>query len=345
MRLPKYISPSSLAIYEKDKREFYLKYLADDRPPRFPQTQPMSIGASFDAHVKSYLMSNLKGRAGDPRFELRTIFEAQVEAHNRDFAWNVGAYVFKCYLASGALADLMLELEQAMEEPKFEFEIESRIPHIDIVSGIPLLGKPDLFYRSRGGLRIVHDWKVNGFMGKGNTSPKKGYIMCRDGWDASVAEASRSHRTAHKDCQQTIVDGLHLNVAHYLEDIDVSWADQLAIYGWVLGEPVGTKSVFCIEQITKSGVAPAAGATSAQILLRVSSYRNRINAAYQEQLYKRLAAMWKHILCSNEGSCGFFADMDRAASNQLCASLNDYYKAYAGQGENDEWFQSITRQH
>ena len=53
MRTPKSLSYSSMSLYEKDKEEFFIRYLADKPAPRLPQEAPASVGASFDAHVKS----------------------------------------------------------------------------------------------------------------------------------------------------------------------------------------------------------------------------------------------------------------------------------------------------
>lgn len=337
MRSPKYLSPSSIATFEKDRTEFYLRYLAENRPPRLPQTKQMAIGAAFDAFVKSYLVGELKGRDSDPRFELQTIFENQVEPHNRTLAFSHGKWAFKCYKKSGALADLMLVLQDALEEPKFEFEIEGRIAHETSSDGIPLLGKPDVFYRAKNSMRVVHDWKVNGFYSLHPTSPRKGYVLSRDGWDDDAH--SRSHRTFHKDAQIIVMNGLHVNCAHYLEDIDSSWADQLAIYGWVLGEPIGSPFIACIEQL-------ASGGYTEYVLpkIRVSSYRNKISTTYQCNLFTRIANIWKKIQDCILNKEPFFDNMTLEESIERCKSLDDYYLAFLNTGEDkDGWFQDITR--
>ena len=137
MRIPKYLSPSSLGTWEADQEEFYLRYLADKRPPRMPQTQPMSIGSAFDAYVKSYYHKVLFNTV-DPEFEFDTIFINQVEEHNRDWALVAGKYAFDAYQTSGALADLLNELQKSQSDPRFEFTLQ------DEFMGVPLLGKPDL---------------------------------------------------------------------------------------------------------------------------------------------------------------------------------------------------------
>src|SRR4051812_14365124 len=112
MRKIEYLSPTSLELFYKNQQEFYLRYLSDKRPPRIPQDRPMSVGSSFDAHAKSYLHQNLFGKGHDPKFDLKNLFEAQVEPQNRDWALAAGQHAFDVYKRSGALADLMLDLQK-----------------------------------------------------------------------------------------------------------------------------------------------------------------------------------------------------------------------------------------
>src|SRR5581483_6216669 len=123
MREIKYLSPTSISKYAEDPDEFYLNYLADNRPPRMAQTQPMSIGSAFDAYVKSFLHQSLFGVGNDPKFEFQTLFEAQVEACNRDWAMVHGKQAFDVYKKCGALYDLMLELQHSVGTPRFEIDM------------------------------------------------------------------------------------------------------------------------------------------------------------------------------------------------------------------------------
>ena len=62
MRKPTYLSHSSLALWAKDKDEFYIKHLAETRAPRIAQEVYMSVGGSFDAYVKAALHERLFGK-------------------------------------------------------------------------------------------------------------------------------------------------------------------------------------------------------------------------------------------------------------------------------------------
>lgn len=327
MRIPKYLSPTSISLFHTDRTEFYLRYLADERPPRFPQTLPMAAGSAFDAFVKNYLVYALHGTVA-PEFEIEAIFEAQVEEQNRDWAFENGEHLFNQYKACGALADLMLELQQASSEPRFEFTVQQNVPHEGVIGGIPLLGKPDIFFETVSGLKVILDWKVNGYCATRPKSPAKGYMKVRDGFDLKEYKSSRNNGQAHKDCQPMMIgDGIQINVAHFLEDVDKSWADQTTIYLWILGEPVGTKAVVGIDQLC--GIPRE----DAKASIRVATHRCRVSEAYQVQLMERIGVVWEACISGNV----FEHD-----NEETCAKLDNYHKAFEGDTPQDEWFRKIS---
>lgn len=317
MREMKYLSPTSIDLFYKDRTEFYLRYMAEHRPPRIPQTMPMSIGAAFDAYVKSYMVAGLIGDV--ERFRFDTIFETQVEPQNRDWGREHGKFVFDEYVKSGALADLMIELEGAVQQPRFEYTIEGRVAHETQAGGVPLLGKPDVYYVNRHDAHVIHDWKVNGYCSKSATSPKKGYTKVRPG------------NKKHKDAQLLVMQGVEINAAHYLEQIEESWAKQLAIYGWVLGEPIGSKFLTGIEQIVGNK----------EIGLRVATFRTRISESFQLDWYARVHFVWSTIKSGH-----IFTDMSREESVARGALLDDYHAAFEDSDTAEgAWFAEATREH
>jgi hypothetical protein len=332
MRTPEYLSPTSFSLFYKDITEFYLKYLADNRPPRFPQTEPMSVGSSFDAHVKSYLYDKLFG-SKDPKFDLTTLFEAQVEEQNRDFALEAGRVCFDAYKEHGALADIMLELEQADTDPKFEFKVEGHVAHGDEVDGLAFYGYPDVFFHTKSGSAVIFDWKVNGFCSKGNVSPKKGYIMLRGPMDM------RGVHCPHKDAQMMVVNGLTINIGHHMEQIDESWANQETIYAWILGEEVGAEFVVGIDQLA-IGPNPDFKDHSTPPAIRIARHRCTVSKEHQFELFKKAAWVWKIIK-----SGWIFRDMTEDESRLRQSMLDQHHLAYEGEGQNEEWFRNSTRQH
>lgn len=333
MRTPEYISPSSLAKFEQDRKEFYLKYLADERPPKIPQTHPMSVGSSFDAYIKAYLYERLFGKGHNPQFEFEAIFEMQVEPQNRDWARDAGQYAFDCYKQSGAIADLMIDLLSASTTPRFEFTVSGIISMERRVEGIPFLGKPDIYFISKNGVHMIWDWKVNGFCSKSGVSPKKGFIKIRDGWDHSVHKMSRGCNSSHKNAHLFEVDGVIVNIGSPFEEIDIVWSDQLTIYGWLMGEPVGAEFVEGIEQL----VCRPSGTVN-RPWIRVASHRGYTSPEYQRGLFDRACKAWKIIKSGH-----IFDDVSLTVSMERQRSLDDYHKAFEVNDENDAWFNKVTR--
>lgn len=289
MRKPEYMSPSSLKCFEGNRKEYYLRYLADHKPPKFPQTRPMSVGSAFDAYCKSHLHYALCGNYGpDDAYVKDKIFEAQVEPCNRDWAKRAGEWAFKQYQASGALADLMLELSQSVNTPRFEFGIK------DFVHGsagtVPLFGKPDIFFINSQGCRIILDWKVNGFCAGSPTSPYKGYVFVRDSWLPSVRKPSQRNRLPHKDCWPEDFKGIKINKRLPMEQVDDEWGAQLATYLWLLGEEIGSEDIV-------TGIEQLCGVPTGDEfpLLRCASHRNRVSSDFQYHLHERYVFAWNTI--------------------------------------------------
>jgi hypothetical protein len=299
----------------------------------------MSVGSAFDAYVKSYIVDNLYGKGAKPEFERDSLFEEQVEEHNWDWARGAGNYAFNAYKQSGMLADLMLELEQATEDPRFEFTVEGNVVHEDMIDGIPLLGKPDIWFKSKGGANIIYDWKVNGFCGKSATSPKKGYMMCRDGWDHELLKPSRNEGAPHKDFIGKVVGGVTINTAYPFEKVDTTWANQTCIYQWVMGATVGDENIVGIDQIVAK---PMGGEYP---MLRVAAHRGIVSKEYQYELYGEIRHVWDtiHDVECEGGYPHVFTDMTRAENDLKCEMLDDFHKAFSTETEKDALFTDMTR--
>ena len=329
MRKPTYLSHSSLSLWTKDREEFYISHLAATRAPRLPQERPMSIGSAFDAYVKAALHEALFGKGADPKYEFDAIFPEQVEEHNRDWARPEGQYVFDCYKATGSYDDLLKLLEASMEPPRFEFKVDG------VIGGVPLLGKPDCRFvldLGEGPVHVILDWKVKGFCSKYTTSPSKGYMLCRDatGW----LKPSRNHGKEHTNFLAMKHRGFTIN-SGYMEGCNPEYADQLSLYGWLLGEQVGDESVvLCIEEIVSKPMGEGK-----RPLLRVANHRGRVSAAYQQQLLGRAQECWNAIQTD-----WIFPEMTREENDSRCEILEDQSVGLqSGGSEEDAWFNAVTR--
>lgn len=309
MKKRDYISPTAIKMFYDDIEKFYLAYLSETPTPREPQTQAMSIGSAFDAYVKSYLHQVIYGNNADPRFEFQTLFEAQVESHNRDWALDNGRYAYECYVKSGALADLLLELQEASEDPVFEIEVRGIVDGrregvTATVGGMVLLGKPDLFFKNKENHAVVRDWKVNGWCSKSAKSPEKGFMKLRH------SNGPTGHDGPHKEAVPMRYKGSLVNLNNTLDTVNRDWAEQVAIYGWLLGEPVGSGFLVGIDQLVCKPNSPYP-------IVRIAEHRTVIAPDFQWQLYERAQNVWDVI-----NSDWIFRDMSRLDSQAKCQMLD-----------------------
>lgn len=303
MRFPEYLSPSSLECAESTPTEYYLRYLADVKPPKIPQTNAMAAGSAFDAYVKSYLHEQLIGK--NPKYELRTLFESQVESHNRNEAWIVGAGLFSKYKDSGALAELMLQLSGSIETPRFEFEIHGIIgASIGTAVAVPILGKPDLRFITASGADVVYDWKVNGFYSNSPPSPTAGYIQLLSEGPSGWTRAGQ-----HKDAMIHDVHGIQCNIGSYFNQHDSKWATQLATYSWLLGAEVGAETLVGIHQLV---------CNRRDSRLRIAIHCSRISQQFQFDVLARYQRLWAKLKAQ---PFHFFETLTLEESQAKCAGL------------------------
>jgi hypothetical protein len=328
MRKMTYLSPTSISLFQENPAEFYLNYLADNKPARPPQTEPMAVGSAFDAFVKHYLYSAVVGK-GDARFDRLALFEAQVESQCRDKAFKAGEYCFEQYKKAGCLADLMLELQNSVVEPRFEIDIMGQVDGrregvLKDLGPVPFLGKPDVYFVNKLGARVIVDWKVNGFYSKYPTSPMKGYVRCRD--------VSQNYGQ-HKECFQQMWNGMRINIGCYLDQLNPGWAQQLSIYSWLCGEEVGSQNYIAgIDQLCCSvdSIRPFPK-------IKVAEHRLRIGKEYQHKVFAAAQDIWDRV---NNGH--FFREMTKQASDERCQFLDGFAKSSQKPPEdNDDWFRRM----
>src|SRR5574338_1589504 len=277
-----YLSPTAIAQFFKNPEEFYLTRLAG--VPREPQTAPMAVGSAFDAYAKSCLHRRLLG--ADPKYDFETLFETQVEPQCRDEARVAGKVCLDRYEETGALAALEFELRQAREAPCFEFEIKGR------VNGVPLLGRPDLFYINFEGCPVVFDWKVNGYYSKDGASPMPGYVKVRP------------ENLAHAKCDLQLFKGVYIHAADCLSALNEDWARQLAIYAYLL--KATPEYIAAVDQLV---CRPGN--------LRIAEHRLRISDAYQTRVLTEAAYVWDVV-----NSDHYFRSLSQEDSQARCAVLD-----------------------
>lgn len=328
MKAIQYLSPSSIGVWENDPDEFYLRYLADERPPRMPQTQPMAAGSAFDAYVKSALHAALFGKGNDPEYEVEALLVKQVEPQHLDWGRQHGKYIMEQYRQAGCLGQLLGDMQKAQGDPRFEFEIRGDVHGLvgEDIHGVTLLGKPDVHYVNADGCTVILDFKVNGYCSPKGQSPMAGYTNLRS--------AGRTNQGQHRDAQLMMHRGMIININRYLEECDKTWARQLAIYGWLTGCPVGSDFLVAIDQIA---CAPTAGGLPS---IRIAEHRTRVGPKFQWDTFHRAVAIWEIT-----HSDWIFRDKDQEASIAHTEMLDRRSKDLRGESApHDVWFSQSTRQ-
>lgn len=300
MRKYEYLSPSALSKYESNRDLFFLQYLCDFRSPRPPQEPFMAVGSSFDAFVKSAIHKAFYGELATQgsQFEFEKIFESQVEPHVRDYALEMGRHLFEQYEACGSLGYLLADIIQSQNEPQMEFDVRG------VVEGVSIRGLPDLRYITKEGVHVIADFKVNGAGSKTGASPQQGYKICRD-------YGSNTHNKSHAKYHPFVFNGLEIN-KHYLGEFVDYWCDQLTMYAWVMGEPVGGEDwVIRIEQIACRPI-PSIEKPRAKF----ATHMARSQSAYQQNLMARIHDCWNSIQTGH-----IFTSLSREQSDERCEIL------------------------
>lgn len=249
------LSYSSWSLWRNNPEKWVVKYLTDR--PKEPQTQPMALGSAFDARVKGYICKCL-GMV-DNTDEL---YELQVDPTMRSVVWQDSLELFRNYQKLGCVAYLLKDMEGAIVPPVFEHSITHELRFDD--ASIYITGKPDVFYVNRNAMRVVLDWKVNGYYSASRLSPTKGYV-----WRSSTG---RSHR----DVTGIIHRGMLISV----DGLDSTWASQMTIYAWLSGASVGEEFGVGIDQLIKD---------------EVIRHRARVTEEYQLALWADIAAAYMYI--------------------------------------------------
>jgi hypothetical protein len=121
-----------------------------------------------------------------------------------------------------------------------------------------------------------------------------------------------------------------VNLNKRLEEIDVDWAGQLAIYGWLCGEEVGNEFITCIDQLV---CKPTGGFPE----VRVAEHRTWVSREFQLDYLRKAKELWDII-----SSDHIIRELSFEESAQRCATL-DRVAEHSVNNENDPIFKEMTR--
>ena len=259
MRTPKYLSPTSFMLYEKDRDEYYQRYMSPAPLAKQVQTVEMAIGSAFDFSVKQKICTDLKQ-------ELPKGLKLQVDNPLvAEEALAEGKLVLDLYVQSGAYAALLIE--SAGSRMDMEFSVAG-ILH-SACGAVPLSGRPDAVFKG-----CIMDWKVNSW--RRGCSPAPGYVGIYD-------RSGPCPRRSRGDCVPVMVGGVICNLgAGFKPD----WEIQIGIYSMIIGQDLlgDGRVIAAVDQIVGPGSAG-----------RIAKHRAVIPVARIENLKERLFKAWEHI--------------------------------------------------
>lgn len=253
-KIPSYLSPSAVTKAIKMPNSFYLSRLSGLDVPRESQALPAAVGSAFDYLLKVH-MANTKFQ--NKKHIVDKMME-EVEDHQSE-AILAGRRLLNTYLTS------------AYDVKEFA-DIEVHNSHIVEYRDkkIPMFGKLDATSHGSGsfeGSVIPFDWKVSGYCS--DQSPKQGFFRS---W---------------KDGRPKVRHDLYREDMPF-ESIDVDWAFQLCVYGWLIGYKVGEPFQVRIDQLSYR-----------QGNITVTQYRGVISEEFQILTFNRAYQIWEAI---NSGS-------------------------------------------
>ena len=123
---------------------------------------------------------------------------------------------------------------------------------------------------------------------------------------------SRNHNKAHENYPPYDHHGFEIN-QFYMEAGNDEYADQLCLYGWLLGEQIGDEEVVCCIDEIVSKYMP-----EGKPLLRVAQYRARVSNAHQMTVLASMADCWEAIT-----SGWIFRDLSRDENDAKCQHLEE----------------------
>lgn len=326
MHIPSYISPSQASLFYTDRAEYYMRYLADNRVPRLPQTDAMALGGAFDSHLKRalakrYLASSDARLMEGGEYDLPTMLSHAIEDYlDYDKLAGLGLALFNQYVTSGAWDRLVVDMDRM---DAGSLCMEQAVYYTCPETGMKLMGKPDISF-SVGGVGHVYDAKVNGFFSKSGASPLKNHIWnSRDG-------------VAHKDViLQRHLCGTLVDVSGFFSP---EYVRQISTYSWALfGRDhlvIGGIEQLACKKLTGSERRPPSSIVEGVGIVYAST-RALVSADVQTLLFNEYLAMHKLIQ-----SGWIFDDVSRAESDARCAELESRSLAISS---DPEWANMMGR--
>lgn len=157
---PRYLSPSSIDLWNKDRIQWFNKYVVGVIAE--PQTPPMAVGSAFDAYVKCQI------DGGDYMQALQDCVEGPL----LDQMHPLGKDIFDRHYQRG----MGRLIEMGMTPATSSTDLDETFT---TTNGTPVRVKPDLIFERRS-KQCVLDWKASGYYSAKGASNIGGYNYSDD---------------------------------------------------------------------------------------------------------------------------------------------------------------------
>jgi hypothetical protein len=290
-RRPTNLSYSSWALFEKDQEEFFVRYLAGNRAPRLPQENYMSVGSSFDAYVKAALHS-------PPCLAPATIRTSSSASCSRIRSRSTTATGRSVLASTSSTATCSrVPTTSCSSCSRLRSSHRGSRRRSTPRSTACLSPASRTFGSCRSSLTLIRcGWCSTGrsrasapSMVPARARAMPCAVMATVPWGQNVTKKdpggkpSKSHNTSHANYLDYNHRGLTIN-AGYMEHCNDEYADQVSLYGWMLGEPPGDEEVVVwIDEIVSKFMG-----LGQNPLLRVANHRARVSRDHQLKLLGKI---------------------------------------------------------
>ena len=261
-KLPKYLSPSSIAQAKNSPNTFFCQRLIFDAMPKEPQGLAPGVGTAFDISIKKKLI------------ELHNVPTAntieQIESSlNPDVA-------VESYIASDLLMKTYFLSRLASRTNWVQVEGDFNMEYTFTVKGktttVPLMCKLDAIVQDeQTGMLVPLDWKCSGYTSASGATPEQGYMDKFDG-----VKWCGPHKNYYPEMS--------------VREIDNDWGRQFTLYAMCVNFHNGITELVDTPVIIHHPVFNGKNKKP-----MVATYRAIATVADQEHYWTELSDLWEDL--------------------------------------------------
>ena len=286
----KYLSHSSMMTYRLCPHKFYLTKLSPYK--KQIKREEQNLPGAVGSAFDAYCKAFIQGEGKELKNISEYLRETVTNPKHFDRACDDGLKLFEIYRDTG--------LPYLLDEGLSRVDVTVQ----EVIGDAMVLGKPDAVV----GEDMPIDWKVRGYASSPK-SPTQGWVRC---WKKGK-----------------LLDKTHDRMDDYFEDINEYWAQQVTIYAFLLGQPIGERDIwvgFDELSLRQNVNQPIVNHNT----VTVSQIRSKVSVDYQNKVFKRIQDIWNTIIenkfpqpCASKPKCYSWSKECNASSK--CESFKDTF--------------------